>query len=342
MALRLVLLLLFYFGNTSAQDYEVLGIGAPCMDLVMHVDASFIHTIGNKGGSQQTDWDYFKKIVEWTKSHPAAITAGGSSSNTIKGLANLGHACAFFGKMGRDEMGRHYLDNIAKLGIRPLCITVEAPTQLCACLISEDGERTMRCYPGAANQISASDLSPELFKGVTLVHFEGYMLYAQDKNFLSTAMRLAKEAGATVSFDLSSFELVRMQRERILDLLKTYVDIVFANADEVRELVELDPVAGCSALQKMCRIAVVMQGKDGCIVGSGHQQYQCATRPKQVVDSTGAGDLFASGFLHGFLENRSLETCATFGNLTGGNVCEVYGAEIPAERWPLIKETFMQ
>ena len=339
MVLRFLFLLLSCCTWAFGQDYQVLGIGAPCMDLVMHVDSAFIQEIGNKGGSQQTDSFYVDTIMQLAKTRPTKIACGGSCSNTIKGLASLGHTCAFFGQRGNDEMGRRYIAAISKQGIKPLCLCVEGPTQLCACFVTDDGERTMRCYPGVANQLTASDLSPEIFKGVSLVHIEGYMLYVPDKNYLPTAMRLAKEAGATVSFDLSSYELVRMQRERILHLLQNYVDIVFANVDEVRELTGLDPVAGCSFIQKMCRIAVVMQGKDGCIVGSEDLQHHCPTSPKQVVDCTGAGDLFASGFLHGYLENKSLEKCATYGNVTGGSVCEVYGAEIPAERWPTIQET---
>ncbi len=324
---------LFIFASLTARPYQVLGIGAPCMDILMKVDPDFIELLGNKGGSQQTGWKYFEDILSQAKKRKQIITTGGSCSNTIKGLQNYKHPCAFFGKMGRDEMGRRYLKGLINEDITSLCIQSDAPTQLCACLITPDGDRTMRCFPGAANDLTVEDLSPELFMDVDLVHIEGYMLYVKDKHFLGEAMRMAKQAGTCLSLDLSSFELVKIQRDRILDLLKKYVDIVFANADEIHALLGLDPLSGCHVLKGICNIAVVMIGKDGCLVGSGDKVIHCPASPANVIDTTGAGDLFASGFLHGYLQGASLEESAHVGNRTGAAVCEVIGAEIPKEKW---------
>jgi sugar/nucleoside kinase (ribokinase family) len=195
----------------------------------------------------------------------------------------------------------------------------------------------MRCYPGAANEIESHELNPSLFKGVNLVHIEGYMLYAKDKIFVPEAMRCAKEAGATISFDLSSYDLIRLQKEKIIEILNNYVDIVFANEDEVKELTGQEPLEGCAVLKQICPIAVVMVGPKGCIVGSGEMLHHSSAFPVKALDTTGAGDLFASGFLHAYLNGLPLKVCALIGNMVGGAVCEVYGAEIPKQKWNSLK-----
>lgn len=325
--------------NSLAYSHQcpVLGIGAPCMDILMNVDDEFLASLGKKGGSQQIDQLFVQTIVEQTKVRKSFIATGGSCSNTIKGLASLGHRCAFFGKVGMDEMGTKYFNIIKRAGILPLCLQSSSPTQVCMCLVSNDGERTMRCYPGAANEISSSEIKQENFKGVKLVHIEGYMLYSKDENFVPSAMKLAKETGATLSFDLSSYDLIRLQKDKIIDILKNYVDIVFANEEEVRELTGKEALEGCRILKEICPIAIVMLGSNGCLVGSEDGIHHSPAFPVEVVDTTGAGDLFASGFLHGYLHGFPLNVCSLMGNLLGGAVCEVYGAEIPEKKWERIK-----
>ncbi len=330
----------FLVSSLCAHNCPVLGIGAPCMDILMNVDDAFLLSLGKKGGSQQIEKVDVDKIIQQTKIQKSYIATGGSCSNTIKGLCKLGNPCAFFGKVGKDEMGERFLQTVESIGIVPLCLCSASPTQVCICLISEDGDRTMRCYPGAANELTPEDLKAELFEGVSLVHFEGYMLYSNNPDFVPTAMRMAKEAGAIVSFDVSSYDLIRLQKEKILGLLKKYVDVVFANAEEVYELVGKAPLEGCVALTEFCPKAVVMMGDKGCYVGADGFLCHAPAVTIKAVDTTGAGDLFASGFLHGILNGYSLKDCAHFGNKVGAAVCEVYGAEIPEEKWQQLREEF--
>jgi sugar/nucleoside kinase (ribokinase family) len=199
--------------------------------------------------------------------------------------------------------------------------------------VSKDGERTMRCCPGVANDLSGQDLSWSLFSEAKWVHIEGYMLNVHDKDYVCDVMKMAKEAGALISFDLSSVELVLKKREEMLYLLKNYVDLVFGNKEEVRALLKLNPHEGCLKLQEFCTVSVVTLGKDGCLVGSRGQVYPVKAETVKVVDTTGAGDLFASGFLHGCIAGQPLLTCARWGHLLAGAVCEEYGAEIPPKKW---------
>jgi len=333
---KLAFLLLSLFSYVSASEVSVIGIGAPCMDIIINVDDDFIEALGNKGGTIQTDWPYIEGLIQKAMVSPSVIATGGSTANAIKGLCNLGNDCSFFGKMGHDAMGALFFDNITILGIKPLFLYSEKATQVVVSFITSDGERTMRCCPGGANDIGSDDLSPDLFVGKKLALIEGYMLYAKP-DYVEHAMERAHEAGVTIAFDLCSFELVQMKKDRIMNLLHNHVDILFANADEVEALIGLEPYEACKALKEICPIVVVMIGKEGCLIGSGDQIYHCPPQPANVVDTTGAGDLFSSGFLHGYLQGKPLEECGRFGNLTGGAVCEVYGAEIAPEKWEEIK-----
>lgn len=324
--------------SLNACDYKILGIGAPAMDMLISVDEEFLKTIpGEKGGSLEVNWEDFSKIMQYGQSQNIFVASGGSASNTIKGLASLGQKSAFFGKTGRDEMSYEYLSRITSFGVIPLLIETETPITQVAGLITPDGQRTFRYFLGASKELKGEDLTESLFQDVTLVHIEVYALYNGD--LVEKAMQLAKEAGALVSIDLGSFEVVKQFKERLLHLISSYVDIVFSNEDEIKALTGLDSEAGGEFLKDLCPIAVVKLGKDGCFVMSGSYKIHSPGIPAKVVkDTTGAGDHFASGFLHGFLEGCSLDVCGYYGNLTGSAAVEVYGAEIPESKWEELRK----
>lgn len=326
----------------TAQEYQVLGIGAPAMDILMRVEDEFLQGIaGDKGGSSEIDWKTFSEIMKYSKSNDVIIATGGSAANTIKGLASLKLKSAFFGKIGNDEMGLKFASKIKSLGVIPLLIETNVPTTQIAALITPDGQRTLRYFLGASKELTEYDLTSEMFKGVKLVHIEIYAIY--QGNLVEKAMKLAKQAGAAVSIDLGSFEMVKQFKSRLLDLIPNYVDIVFANEDEIKALTGLDPENGCEFLKTICPIAVVKLGKHGCWVMSASQKFQSPGFPVSVVrDTTGAGDHFASGFLYGFLEGCSLEMCARYANLLGSAAVEVYGAEIPESKWIEIRKHFAE
>lgn len=335
MNFRVLSLFLFFSSFLSGQQYEILGIGTPCMDLLLTVDDSFLKSIGSeKGGSTHDDWETLSRVLESANQTPRCAT-GGSASNTIKGLSSLGHKTALTGMLGRDEMARRYLDSIRPLGIVSKLIRTNTPSQHVVALITPDHQRTFRVFTGASDEFKSSFLTPDLFKDVKLVHIEGYALYNED--VVETAMRMAKEAGALVSFDMGNYRVVRQFKSRILELLPKYVDIVFANEDETLELTDRSPKEGCAYLRTLCPIAVVLLGAEGCWTGNAEELIHSVSYPVNVVDTTGAGDLFASGFLHGHLNQLSLKECAVCGNLTGGTVVELMGAEIPQNKWSSLK-----
>lgn len=319
----------------SSQSYDVVGIGAPFIDYIIDVSDEFLQQLaGDKGGMIAVDYPAFRKIIEDSGVTPKVIP-GGSGANTIRGLAWLGHSCALIGKIGDDEAGKLFLESLTALNVVPFLIQVKTPTAQAICLITPEGERTMRSFLGAGQEISVDDLNPRFFNGVQLVHIEGYTLLKEA--LTQRTMELGKAAGAKISFDLGSFEVVKKHKDDIVDLLTRYVDVLFANRDEVYMLTQLGPEKGCQVLADICETVVVLLGAEGCLVARGAEQVHIPAYTVEAIDTTGAGDLFASGFLHGYLKGRSLSDCGRYGVLTGAAAVQVRGVEITPDTWQEIR-----
>lgn len=315
-------------------EYEVLGIGAPIIDLILRVDHAHLEKISaGKHGMQVVDYPTLKKIIAESGVSPTR-TAGGSGANTIRGLAHLGHKTAFLGRIGSDLEGRFFLKTIKSVQISPLLLESETPTAQVVCLVTPDGERTMRAFLGASAEFTEKDLKPEFFKGVSLVHIEGYQLLKGET--VLHAMEMAKAANARVSFDLGSYELVEDFKDTIVKLVTKYVDVLFANQQEIQGLTKMPPEKGCALLTDLCETSVVMLGSEGCIVGRGEEQTRFPAFKVPVIDTTGAGDLFASGFLHGYLKGRSMKECARLGALSGAAAVQVHGTDLSLDMWEAI------
>lgn len=313
--------------------HEVLGIGAPIVDYVIHVSEDFLANLpGTKAGMLTVDYETFLQILENTGKLSPELLLGGSSANTIRGLAYFGHQCAFLGRIGTDLAGEKFSKGLEALGVSSFLIPSRTPTSQVISLVSPDKERTMRAFLGASREMLAEDLTNTMFKGIKIVHFEGYNLL--NLPLLHLAMEMAKESGAKISLDLGSHELVHQHRETIFDLLERYVDIVFANRLEVQELTGLTPEKGSDLLRDICSIVVVLLDKEGCLVARDTEVVKMPAHPiQELIDTTGAGDIFASGFLHGYLIGRSLEDCARYGVIAGAAIIQVHGVEMSPDAW---------
>lgn len=310
---------------------EILGVGTPILDHLIHINPSYLQMIpGKPFGMELVTYEEMVSIIEKSGSVPKQI-AGGSCCNAIKGLAALGHTCGLTGKLGKGPTGEKVIEDLQDFNIDPLVAFSDSPTAHVACLITPDGKRTCRTFIGAGGEMTPEDLDPNHFKGVKLVHIEGYSLLKPGLTHQS--MEYAKQAGAAISFDMGSFEVIQSCKELLIDLIDEYVSIVFANEEEAYTLTGLDPEGGCQKLRSLCDVAVVMMGEKGCCAGNQTGQSFYPAFPVKPVDTTGAGDLFASGFLHGFLNGETIENCAKFGAITGGTVVQHVGAEIPSDVW---------
>lgn len=322
----------------DTQCYKILGIGTPIVDQTLMVSEAYLKTLpGPRGGSEPIDSETLARFLKECDPPPIA-SVGGSTVNTIKGLSCLGHSCTIIGKIGEDSAGEMFRSSMNALGIKAELIPTDKSTAQVVCFISPDRDRTMRSHLGAGFDLKPEDLNPELFKGVNLVHIEGYLLALP--GVVKRAMELAKDVGAEVSFDLSSFEIVAEHRETIVDLLSSFVKIVFANAEETSTLTGLgDPKRGCIVLKDLSDTAIVKMGGQGGWASDemeGPLFYKPV--PAKVLDTTGAGDYFASGFLHGHILGKKIEICSYFGAVLAAQIVQVVGADLPTEEWKKIKQ----
>lgn len=316
------------------ESVTVIGIGSPCMDRIQPVDETFLNQIALKrGGWKQCDCQSFETIAQLAsqKQTPTFIT-GGSTCNTMKGLAYLGISSAITGLVGNDEVAQALLKDLQDIGVKAMCGTCERPSTQIACLVTPDGERTFCALNETEQQIKPSDLSPSIFSGAKIAHVEGYRLI--NGYYIEKAMALAKQAGALVSFDLCNPDFGEIYRERVLALIGNYVDILFLDRDEAKALTKLPPEKAALFLKNYCDIVVVKLDEQGCLVVNHEESYHCSALATRVTDLTGAGDLYASGFLYAYLKGAPLRKCAKIGNLLGSMVIQHQGAQIPEPLWP--------
>ncbi|MQL92495.1 hypothetical protein Taro_025126 [Colocasia esculenta] len=328
----------------------ILGFQPSAMvDHISRVDWSLLDRIpGERGGSQQVAVEDLEHILSEVNTHilpfldgdasPVRTIAGGSVANTVRGLAaGFGVSCGIIGACGDDDQGRQFVCNMSSSGVDLSRLRMkEGPTGQCACLVDADGNRTMRPCLSHAVKLQAHELTKEDFVGSQwlVVRYNSFNLEA-----IHAAIKMAKQEGVSISMDLASFEMVRDFRKPLLGVLKSgLVDLCFANEDEARELLrgepKADPEAAVAFLSKHCRWAVVTLGPKGCIAKQGKKIVRVpAIECLHAIDATGAGDLFASGFLYGLVTGLSLEDCCKVGSCSGGSVIRSLGGEVRPENW---------
>jgi len=318
---------------------EIIGVGSPMIDRLVTVSDAWLGTItGEKGGMNLVDGATIGGLVKSLPGVPIAV-AGGSAANTTLGLATLGARCTFLGKLGQDGDGELYrgLFRSAGIDIERFKVSADTPTGQCLCLITPDSERTMRTYLGAAATLTPEDVQVSDFAGVRHAHIEGYLLF--NRELARRVLECAHAAGCTISLDLASFEVVLANRDVLDDLLDSYIDIVFANEAEAKAYTgKDDPRAALDALARHCDTAAVKIGAEGAWLRRAGAATHVPAIRAHAIDTTGAGDLWAAGFLYGWLRGRDLATCGRYGALTGAEVVQVMGAAIPSDRWTYIKE----
>ncbi len=323
----------------SEKKFELIGVGSPIVDSLAQVTEAFVTAIpGDKGGMELVDAATIGDLMAHVES-PMIEAPGGSSGNTAVAVAHLGLATTFLGKIGNDAGGEFYKDRFVELGGDGSRFKVgEVPNGRCLSLVTPDSERTMRTDLGAAMTLSPDEISAEDFRDCRHAHIEGYILFNRDLMF--KVLNSAKAAGCTISIDLASFEVVGATKDILPDILSEYVDLVFANEEEAGALFDSKDYEKMAAdLAGMCDVAVVKLGKAGSLVQQGDQLEKVApVLVNQPVDTTGAGDLWAAGFLYGWLRGKPLGTCGHYGSVMGAEIVQVMGAAIPHERWPEIKK----
>jgi sugar/nucleoside kinase (ribokinase family) len=311
----------------------VIGIGNALVDIMKLLkDDSLLDELNLPKGSMTLVERKLSEDIQVATSHlETKITTGGSVANAINGVANLDVPCGFIGSVGNDDMGRLFQEELEKLGVETFMKKSDTPTGKAVALVSKDGERTFGTYLGAAIEMGAEDIKPEIFEGYSYFFIEGYLV--QNHALILEAARVAKLAGLTVALDLASFNIVEMNLDLINELVDNYIDIVFANEEEAKSFTGSEPEEALDEIASRCDIAVVKVGSKGAFIKQGSQKRQIPSLGKTPIDTTGAGDSFAAGFLAGLAKGYSMEKAGKLGALLAGNVVTVVGAQLSPEIW---------
>lgn len=317
---------------------KIIGMGNALVDVLVTIpDDNILLELGLlKGSMRLVDFSFSERVLNYVNQHQKSILSGGSASNTIHGLSRLGAECAFIGKVSDDEFGKIFKTDMINNSITPVLFTEESSTGRAVALISPDSERTFATHLGCAVKLSATEISVDLFHDYHYFHIEGYLV--QDHDLIEKALSTAKGKGLVTSLDLASFNIVGENLEFLNSVIKKYVDIVFANEEEALAFTGLPPEESVKKISEICRIAVVKTGARGSLVSNGKNIYHIDPFKVNPVDTTGAGDLYAAGFLFGLMNDMPIEKAAKIGSFLAAKVIERIGAKIPVSEWEKIKE----
>ncbi|MBR4055195.1 MAG: adenosine kinase [Rikenellaceae bacterium] len=314
---------------------KVIGIGNALTDMLVNLRSDQVLEKFDlpRGSMSLVNSEQQKEISKSVSGLPYTLSLGGSADNTIRAMARLGCKVGFIGKVGRDSTGDFFESALENLGIQPFILRGEERSGKCVSLVSPDGERTLVTHLGAAVEMKAEDLTPEIFDGYDCLYVEGYLV--QDHNLIRGAIRMAKELGLKVAIDLASFNVVEENVDFLREVISEYVDIVFANEDEARAFSgEEEPVNALQYISTMCDLVIVKIGMRGALIKQGSEvSHVGIMAAAKRVDTTGAGDFYAAGFLVGMCEGLSLRQCGTIGAITAGKVIEIVGTTPTEEAW---------
>jgi sugar/nucleoside kinase (ribokinase family) len=330
--------------NREAAEIELAGVGNPIVDLVAAVPDAFLSQVrGDKGGMVLVDDEEMAGIVARLDAAPA-LSTGGSAANATFNAARLGLKTAYVGKVGNDDLARAFVERFRATGVDVSRFKHGTVANArCLALVTPDAQRTMRTSLGAAMTLKPSEISVNDFRGVRHAHIEGYLVF--NHALCEAVLNAARAAGCTISLDLSSFEIVNGSRDWMLRQFGHGIDVVFANEDEIRALFPGqggDYEALARELASHDVIAAVKMGGDGAWIAEDDRAYRIhPRRVEQVVDTNGAGDAWAAGFLFGYLRGRSLAESGALASIIGAETVRHMGPLIPDSAWPEVKTALL-
>jgi sugar/nucleoside kinase (ribokinase family) len=316
---------------------RIVGFGSALVDILVHESDDFVKRIGlKKGGMTLVDMPTLQSILNRLSVQPTVVP-GGSACNTAVGVGRLGGQARFLGKRGNDDTGQFFHDALVERGVEPFLMTSDQPTGRVLSIITPDAQRSMLTCLGASSETQPQEITPECFADSAVVHLEGYLLF--NPELMQAALTAAERAQALISLDLASFTVVEQSRALLGPIIEPYVDILMANEDEALAYTGFkDEAQALAQLARHVDIAVLKLGARGSLIQRGDRVCRIpAQGPGTAVDTTGAGDLWAAGFLYGLVNGYSLESSGRLASACGYEVCQVVGADIPAEGWHRIK-----
>jgi sugar/nucleoside kinase (ribokinase family) len=310
--------------------FDVVGLGNAIVDVIAPVDDAFLlqHNIAK---NVMTLIDEFRANQLYGAFAHTAETAGGSAANTMAGIASFGGTGGFVGKVKRDRLGESFARSMHEGGIRfGVPFAEDGPSTACSLIaVTQDGHRSMNTYLGASRELKPHDIKAEDIESASIVYVEGYLWDAPEaKAAIEKALKIAKDAGRKVAFTLSDPFCVSRWRDEFLALMKSDIDILFANEEEAKALFEVENFDDVfQSLRNWNGIAAMTRSEKGCVVTHGTDVHVIDAAPvAKVVDTTGAGDQYAAGFLYGLTHGKGLADCGRLGSLAAAEVISHYGA----------------
>jgi sugar/nucleoside kinase (ribokinase family) len=314
----------------SSCSLDVVGIGNAIVDVLVQTDDSFLNAHGlQKGGMALIDEQQAEALYK--ASGPGLETSGGSVANTMVGIAQLGGRAGFIGRVRDDQLGTIFSHDIRAVGTRfdTPSATSGATTARCLIYVTPDAERTMCTFLGASTQLEPDDLDLSMVRETKVLYLEGYLWDspAAKRAFIAAA-EACRKAGGQVALSLSDGFCVDRHRDSFLELVNGHVDVLFANETEILSLYETADLAGAlDRVRSCCSTVAITRGADGSVVMSGDQRWDIGIFGLgDLLDTTGAGDLYAGGFLHAYTQGESLERCGQLGALCAGQIVTQLGA----------------
>ena len=308
--------------------YDVAAIGNAIVDVISPCDEAFLEAEGLTKGSMQLI-DQARATELYARMAKGVETSGGSAANTMAGMASLGGGAAFLGKVAADKLGATFVEDMWKMGAKFRTQPLSAGPSTARCLINvtPDGERTMCTYLGASTHFTDFDVDKEFIEGAKIVYLEGYLFDPpQARQAFANAAGLARASGRRIALTLSDSFVVERHRGALLGFIESQVDVLFANEAEICALFQCDFGAAVTAVRSAAKIAALTRSEHGSVIVADAKTHAIPASPvEKVVDTTGAGDQYAAGFLFGLARGRPLEDCGRLGSLAAAEVISHYG-----------------
>ncbi len=317
----------------------IIGIGNAITDiLALLPEENFLKELKfPKGSMQLVSYETIQNIESKIKKHIHSIKSGGSVGNTMYAIASFQFPSAYIGKIGNDSIGNFYKTDLESQGVKCFFSESEQNSGLAIAMITPDSERTFATFLGAASELKPSDINESWLDNYQILHIEGYLVF--NKELIIHIANLAKKKNLKISFDLASYNVVEEHLPFIKEFLLKYVDIVFANEEEAKAFCGKAPQDAILEFSKYCKIAVVKVGKNGSYIKDNDFLVHIPSFQSNVIDTTGAGDWYAAGFLYMYCNNFDIEKCGKTASYLAARVIEHIGAKIPEEILPEIIKT---
>ena len=313
---------------------DVYGIGNPLIDILADVDDADLNVLGlSKGTMHLIDLDERARILAHIEGKPLTYRCGGSAPNTMIALSSLGISTAIAGKVGSDKEGDEYISQLSMFNTISNVARGENATGSSIILVTADIERTMNTFLGANREFSKADIDFDLLSTAKYFYFTGYMWDTESqKEAILAAIEFCNAHDIKIVFDAADPFVVNRNRDEFLELIRHHIYAVFANREEARLLFQKDDLTYCAnELASIVRIGVIKDGKNGSIVKSGNTTYSIPVFPVKAVDSTGAGDMYAAGFLYGLIKDYSIEEAGKSASWLASRIVMQYGAQFDGD-----------